>query len=129
RPTAARRGAGAPGRSRSAGRGPAAWTGRWSWVGCSWAARGGGEDGFQPPEGADVALLGGFFRDAQHLGRLRGGELLEVPQRQHLAVERVDDLERPPQPRLPLGAAGRGAGARGPAERPGGQRGRDGGRP
>src|SRR5262245_10550088 len=99
---AARRAAGARGKTPSASRGWA-WRGRNSWPGFSWLARGGGEDGFQSLQGAEVPLLGSLLRDAQLPGRLGRGELLEVAQRQHLAVDRVHDVEGLAQPRLHLG--------------------------
>ena len=60
---------------------------------------------------------------AQRLGRLGAAELLEVPQRQHLAVDRVEAVQRLLDPQEPLGPL-RGLRGRGlPAQQHRGQRG------
>src|SRR5262249_17967889 len=52
-----------------------------------------GEDVAQPLQGPDVAVAGGGLLQAEHLRRLVVGQLLEVPQHQHLAVDRVEGVE------------------------------------
>jgi hypothetical protein len=48
----------------------------------------------QARQRADVALGGGRLADVEHPGRLGVGQLLEVPQREDLPVERVEGVER-----------------------------------
>src|SRR5437762_572296 len=44
-------------------------------------------------QGADVAIAGGRLLQPEHLGRFVVGQLLEVPQRQDFAIERVHGVE------------------------------------
>ena len=52
----------------------------------------GGQGRLQPFEGADVAFAGGGCLDAQDRGRVGVAQFLEVPQRQDLAVDRVQAI-------------------------------------
>ena len=85
-----------------------------------------GEDVFEPLEGTDVPLRPGLLGDPQGLGRLGAVELLEVPQGQHLAVDRVEAVERLLDPEQPLGPVRRLRGRGEPAQQHRGQRGRAG---
>ena len=67
----------------------------------------GGEHVLEPLQGADVPLGRGRLLDPEHLGGLGVGQLLEVPQRQDLPVERVEGVERLLEPQQPLGPDGR----------------------
>ena len=53
------------------------------------------------------ALRPGLGADPQHLGGLRPTELLEVPQRQHLAIDRVECIQGLLDTKEPFGALGR----------------------
>jgi hypothetical protein len=48
----------------------------------------------EPPHRADVALARRSLLDLQDTGRLRAGQLLEVPQGDHLAVNCIHGVER-----------------------------------
>ena len=74
-------------------------------------------------QGTEVTLGRGRLLDAQHPGRLGGGQLLEVAQRQDLAVDRVECVERLLEPEDPLGPDDRLGRRRVPAEQLGRQRG------
>ena len=66
-----------------------------------------GQDLFEPFQGAEIPLGPGFLTDSQHFGRLGAAELLEVPQRQDLAVDRVERIQGLLDAEQPLGALGR----------------------
>jgi hypothetical protein len=61
----------------------------------------------EPLQGAEVPLGPSLLRDPEHLRRLGAAELLEVSQREHLAVEGVEVVQRLLDPHHPLGAPGR----------------------
>ena len=53
-----------------------------------------GERLFQALQRPDVSFRGGVGLELERHGGLAGRELFEVPQRQHLAVDRVERVER-----------------------------------
>ena len=54
----------------------------------------GGERLFQAFAGAEIGLAGGRLPDAEHLGRLGCGQLLEMLQGQELPIQQVEVSER-----------------------------------
>ena len=66
-----------------------------------------GKDLFEPSKGPHVAHAGRLFLDVENRGSLGHGELLEVPQGQHLAIDRVHGIERRLELDLSLGPDGR----------------------
>ena len=75
-----------------------------------------------PLQGADVAVAGRRLADPEHLRRLGVAQLLEVPQAEHLAIDRGEVVERILDPDLELGPRRRLARRREPAEQLGRQR-------
>src|SRR5262249_55614817 len=96
-----------PGRARALVLGPSRLPFRsCSCPGLRGTARQAGQDLLEPSQGTDVALGGGRLAQLQDAGALGIGELLEVPQRQHFAVDGVHAVEGGFEPELPLGADG-----------------------
>ena len=88
----------------------------------------GREDLLEPAQGTDVALAGRGLVQAEHGGRLVVVQLLEVTERQDLAIDRVHGVERLLHLDLDLGPDGGPARRGQSAEELGGQRARVGGR-
>src|SRR5947209_19405610 len=80
------------------------------------------EDVLQALQRADVAVAGGRLLEAEHFGGLGIAELLEVPQREDLAIDGVHAVEDNLEAGLQLGADGGLAGGGQAAEELVGQR-------
>ena len=77
---------------------------------------------FETLQGPDITVAGGRLGQAEHLRGFVVGQVLEVPQGQDFAVDRVHAVERLLDDQLVLGADGGLAGAGHLAQELGGQR-------